>query len=240
MKPVAVFQHTQLGAPGSVLPILQTLGRETRVIRVFEGEAIPDDPSAFCGLVFLGGSMGVDDGLAWIGQELALIRSAALLGLPLAGHCLGSQLIAKALGGQVAPHTVAELGWQELQAEDHPVAQHWWGPLQGGRLPAFQWHFDTFVPPPGAVRIASGPHCESQAYVLHGRHLLLQSHLEMTPTLVELWWQKNGHQLVRQHQQGNPAASAPADLMARLDTRTSLMRKMLRQLYAQWVTGCGH
>lgn len=238
MKPIAVFQHTEVGAPGSVVPILQALGREVRCIRIVDGEPVPEDASAFSGLVFMGGYMGVHDDLPWIAQELALIRDAAARGLPLAGHCLGSQMLAQALGGSVARHPLPEIGWQPLQTEDHPVARDWWGEFAGAEVQTFQWHADAFQPPTEAVRIARSRHCESQAYVLHDRHLLLQSHLEMTPALVEVSMARNGHQLVRQHAQGNPAVSDPGDLLNDLEARTSRMRSVLARLYARWVQGC--
>lgn len=239
MKPVAVFQHTEVGAPGQVLPLLRALGCTPRLIRVLDGEPVPADASAFAGLVFMGGGMGVHDKLPWIAQELALIRQAAALGLPVAGHCLGSQLLAQALGGEVRRHERPEIGWQALQTEDHATARDWWGEAFAGReVQTFQWHGDTFRAPPGAISLARSPYCASQAWVLDDRHLLLQSHLEMTPALVELSWQRNGAQLRREHAAGNPAVSDPADLLHDLAERSARMHRLLGGLYARWVQGC--
>lgn len=234
MKPIAVFQHTEVGAPGTVVPILEAQGHDVRIIRIVDGEPVPEDASAFAGLVFMGGYMGVHDGLPWIARELALIRDADARGLPLAGHCLGSQLLALALGGSVARLTAPEIGWQPLQTEDHPVARDWWGDLAGRELQTFQWHGDTFRPPPGAVRIAWSRHCENQAFVLGDRHLLLQSHLEMTPALVKLSLERNGHYLERQRALGNLAVSDPKDAARDLDGRTARMAAVLARLYARW------
>lgn len=239
MKPIAVFQHTEVGAPGTIVPILQGLGREPRLIRVVDGEPVPTDPSAFAGLVFMGGYMGVHDDFPWIAPELALIRAAASRGLPIAGHCLGSQLLAQALGGSVARLERPEIGWQPLQTGDDPVARDWWGDYAGREVQTFQWHGDYFQPPPGAVRIARSRYCDSQAHVLDDRHLLLQSHLEMTPPLVELSMARNGEQLFRQHAAGNPATSEPADLLNDLAARTAQMEQVLARLYRRWVAGCG-
>jgi GMP synthase-like glutamine amidotransferase len=237
MKPVAVFQHTPLGAPGTVVPILQALGCPVQIVRVLDGEAVPADASAFSGLVFMGGYMGVHDDLPWIAQELALIRDAHARGLPLAGHCLGSQLVALALGGTVHKHTRAEIGWNPLVTADDTMARDWWGPFAGRQLETFQWHGDTFVPPTGAQQLASAPHCDHQVFVLDERHLLVQSHLEMTPELVALYQTHNGAQLERQFAAGNPAASPPAELQRNVDARTAQMTDALRQLYRRWVRG---
>jgi len=238
VKPIAVFQHTEVGAPGTVVPILQSLGREVRVVRIVDGEPVPDDASAFGGLVFMGGYMSANDPLPWIAQELALIRAAAAQGIPVAGHCLGSQLVARALGGSVHAHTRPEIGWNDIVADDHALARHWWGDAAGHAIETFQWHGDTFAPPPGAVRIASGVHCDAQAYVADDRHLLVQSHLEMTPALVALSVERNGAQLQRQNALGNPATSAYDDVLDDLPERTARMQALLERLYARWVRGC--
>jgi GMP synthase-like glutamine amidotransferase len=236
-KPIAVFQHTEVGAPGAVVPILESLGREVRVIRIVDGEAVPPDASAFSGLVFMGGYMGAHDPLPWIAQELALIRDADARGIPVAGHCLGSQLVALALGGEVRPHDRPEIGWREIAAEASDAAKEWWGEHAGQALQTFQWHADTFTPPPGALPLASGIHCANQAFVVNGRHLLVQSHLEMTPALVRLSVERNGHQLLRQNALANPATSAYDDLMNDLEARTARMHALLRRLYTRWITG---
>lgn len=235
MKPVAVFQHTEVGAPGTLVPILRALGCAVRHVRILDGEPVPPDASAFGGLVFMGGYMGVHDPLPWIAQELALIRDADARGLPVAGHCLGSQLVALALGGRVHRHTAPELGWNALATADDAVARDWWGPYAGRTLETFQWHGDTFEPPAEAHQLASAPHCDRQAFVLQDRHLLVQSHLEMTPALVALSMERNGAQLLRQHAAGNPAASPPDDLCRDLPRRTAAMAGALERLYRRWV-----
>ena len=236
MKPIAVFQHTEVGAPGTVVPILQSLGREVHIVRIVDGEPVPEDASAFGGLVFMGGYMSANDPLPWIAQELALIRAAAAQGIPVAGHCLGSQLVARALGGSVHAHTRPEIGWNDIVADDHALARHWWGDAAGYAIETFQWHGDTFAPPPGAVRIASGVHCDAQAYVADDRHLLVQSHLEMTPALVALSLERNGEQLRRQHAAGNPAVASMDETQRDVNARAVRMTGHLQRLYARWCT----
>ncbi len=238
MKPIAVFQHTEVGAPGAVLTVLEALGREVQVIRVLDGEAVPTDPSAFGGLVFMGGSMSANDSLPWITQELQLIRDADAHDIPVAGHCLGSQLVALALGGEVHRNTRPEIGWGRITAASGDTADQWWGDKAGRELETFQWHGDTFEPPVGAVSLATGTWCAHQVFVLRDRHLMVQSHLEMTPALIALSLERNGHQLVRQHSLGNPAVSSPEDTQRDLASRTLQMNGLLRRLYTRWVRGC--
>lgn len=237
MKPIAVFQHTEVGAPGAVIPILEALGCEVQLIKVVNGESVPRDSSTFSGLIFMGGYMGVHDDYPWIPLELALIRDADVREIPVAGHCLGSQLLALALGGNVVRHTQPEIGWQPLQTDNNTVAGDWWGEFAASEIQTFQWHGDTFLPPTGAQRIAHSAHCESQAFVIRNRHLLLQSHLEMTPALVELSLKHNGHQLHRQYALKNPAVSDPEDVLTDLVLRTERMHAALMRLYSRWILG---
>lgn len=238
MKPIAVFQHTEVGAPGAVLPILESLGCNVRLVHIMDGEPVPSHASDFAGLVFLGGYMAVHDNLPWIAREMALIRDADALGLPVAGHCLGSQLVAAALGGKVHRHTRPEIGWNELRTGDDSTSRDWWGPYAGSIVTTFQWHGDTFMPPAGAKQIARAAHCENQAFVLSDRHLLLQSHLEMTPALVELSLERNGAQLLREHAAGNPAVTSMEETLRLLPERTADMTRVLRRLYSRWVERC--
>lgn len=239
MKPIAVFQHTEVGAPGTVVPILESLGRPVRVIRIVDGEPVPKNAAEFGGLVFMGGYMSVHDDLPWIPLELELIREADARGLPVAGHCLGSQLLALALGGSVTPHSAPEIGWQPLQTRDDALSREWWGEFAGrDDVQTFQWHGDTFQPPPGAQQIAASNYCANQAFVLRDRHLMLQSHLEMTPELIKLSLERNGEQQRRQFALGNPAVSDPADALNDLQARTGQMSTILSRLYARWVRRC--
>jgi len=70
--------------------------------------------------------------------------------------------------------------------------------------------------------------------IVHDRHLLVQSHLEMTPELVELSLRRNGYQLARQNTLSNPACSPLKEVGLDLRSRTDAMHVLLRQLYTRW------
>lgn len=237
MKPIAVFQHTELGAPGSAISILEGLGFGVELIRVVDGQAVPAKAGDYAGLVFMGGYMSVRDGLPWMAQECALIRQADALDIPVAGHCLGSQLLAHAFGAPVRENGRSELGWLEIVTESS-LSEGWWGVPPGTAISTFQWHGDTFELPSGAVRIASSAHCANQAFVLRGLHLGMQPHFEMTPGLVRLLLERRGGRLEEEHLAGNPAASAPADALRGLAARTEALAQVLARIYGQWVRGC--
>lgn len=163
MKPIAIFQHEADTPPGYFATWLAQEGLPYTVVRLDAGDPVPQRAAVFAGLCFMGGAMSVNDQLAFIEPECALIRAADAAGVPVIGHCLGGQLIAKALGAPVVRHTLKEIGWQPLYPSDPALAQEWLGPEVPERLETFQWHGDTFALPPGARNFLSSPLCANQA-----------------------------------------------------------------------------
>jgi GMP synthase-like glutamine amidotransferase len=240
MKPVAIFQHTHVGDPGAVPRILASLDVPAQIVRIVDGEPVPRTPDAFSGLVFMGGSMAVDDPHTWIAQELELIRRADRAGLPVAGHCLGSQLMAVAFGGGIQRNLVMEIGWGQLLVSDADEVHEWLQLRPGERFTTFQWHRDSYVRPPEANRLASSHWCAEQMYVYRGRHMAIQSHLEMTPALVQACVEKNGAELLDQHKAGNPAVTSMQETLRDLPERTADMHRTLARCYGRWVQGLRH
>jgi GMP synthase-like glutamine amidotransferase len=103
------------------------------------------------------------------------------------GVCFGGQLLAAAHGGSVERATHPELGWYEVGSDDEKL-------VPGGRW--FQWHFDRWRLPPGAVEIARNP-ANSQAFVI-GRNLAVQFHPEIDESILAGWLTNGGDHEVRQ------------------------------------------
>src|SRR5687767_4370605 len=101
MKPVAIFRHSPTEGPGFFAAFLEEHGIPWKLIAIDAGETVPDDPTQFSGLGFMGGPMSVNDPLPWIPPVLNLIKHAIDKDIPVIGHCLGGQLMSKALGGQI-------------------------------------------------------------------------------------------------------------------------------------------
>lgn len=234
MKPVAILQHTEVGAPGAVLPVLDSLDIPWEIVPIVDGAPIPASAEPYSGLVLMGGYMGVNDRLPWMLDEIRLILDADARGLPVVGHCLGSQLLAHAFGAEIRRNARKEIGWQTIRIDDHADAAEWFGTPGGTEHRVFQWHGDTFDIPADAVRIASSPHCANQAYVIAGRHLGMQFHLEMTPGLIDRSLARNGHELVREREAGNPAVGTLEDTAADAASRSAAMHVLMTRLYRRW------
>ena len=185
MKPVAIFRHAPTEGPGYFAIYLDRHRIPWQIIGVDAGEAVPADPRAFSGLVFMGGPMSVNDDLPWLAPALKLIRDGVAADVPVLGHCLGGQLMSKALGGAVSRNSVKEIGWGEVAVVEAPAGRQWFGHVAPS-FTSFHWHGETFTVPPGAERVLTNQHCENQAFAL-GKHLGMQCHIEMTPEMIDSW-----------------------------------------------------
>ncbi|MFN9139973.1 MAG: type 1 glutamine amidotransferase [Betaproteobacteria bacterium] len=241
MKPIAIFQHEADTPPGYFATWLAQEGLPYTVVRLDAGDPVPQHAADFAGLCFMGGAMSVNDRLAFIEPECALIRAADAAGVPVIGHCLGGQLIAKALGAPVVRHTLKEIGWQPLYSSDPALAQEWLGPEVPERLETFQWHGDTFALPPGARNFLSSPLCANQAYVIDRgtyAHLGMQFHCEMTPELVRDWSRSGAEEIALERQAGRAAGvQAPAEICRNVEQRAAQLNRWAARLYARWVRG---
>jgi len=242
MRPVLVLRHIDCEGPGHLARVLERHGVPWRLVAVDEGEAVPADAAAASGLVLMGGPMSANDPLPWIEEELALIRAAREAGVPVLGHCLGGQLIARALGGRVCPNRVKEIGWHEVErteeagpdpGRDPAWAQELaaWREALPERFHAFHWHGEAFDPPPGAVRLLASRWCPQQAFVLPGGILGLQCHLEMTAELVRQWARRYAHEI----REPSLSVQDEATMLQDLDMRVAALQAVADRLYARWL-----
>jgi GMP synthase-like glutamine amidotransferase len=232
MKPVAIFRHSPTEGPGYFATYLDARDLPWQLIAIDQGEPVPDDPDAFSGLVFMGGPMSVNDPLPWIPRVLELIRRGTARNVPVLGHCLGGQLMSKALGGTVRRNPVKEIGWGEIQIADHPVAREWFGP-DIEAFESFHWHGETFSIPPGAVRIMGNRHCENQGFVI-GNNLGMQCHVEMTEDLIQTWCENDGGEIAASP---GPTVQLPQQMRAGMREKLVALRAVATRLYDRWIEG---
>ena len=232
MKPVAIFRHAPTEGPGYFATVLERSHIPWRLIKVDAGEAVPADPRAFGGLVFMGGPMSVNDDLPWLAPVLQLIRTSVAAEVPVLGHCLGGQLMAAALGGVVSRNPVKEIGWSEVVVAGAPQAQQWFGSAMQSFV-AFHWHGETFSVPPGAARVLANRHCENQAFAL-GKHLGMQCHIEMTAEMIDAWCASGAREISRS---GSPAVQSVAAIKSGLEPRLEALHRIADEVYALWIRG---
>ena len=183
---VLAFRHVPFEGAGRIASSLETRGIALDYADLFAPGAPPPDIRRYAGLVFLGGPMSVNDPLTFLEWEMNAIRDAIGRAQPVLGICLGSQLIAKAMGARVYRNPQKEIGWFDLSL----TSQAHEDPLFAGLPPVhtvFHWHGETFDLPPGAVRLASSERCRNQAFRLGHRTYGLQYHLEVTPEMIACW-----------------------------------------------------
>ncbi len=231
MKPVAIFRHSPIEGPGYFAGYLDAHSIPWKLVRIDAAEAAPASADGFSGVVFMGGPMSVNDELPWIPAALCLIRAAVEEDVPVLGHCLGAQLMAKALGAAVGPNPQKEIGWGRVDVADSEQARAWFGATRS--FLAFHWHGETFAIPPGAACIASSPHCDKQAFVLD-RHLGMQFHVEMTPEMVRAWCDSGKDELARC---ACPTVQAAREIEAQLPARIPALHAVAARLYERWIGG---
>jgi GMP synthase-like glutamine amidotransferase len=232
VKPVAIFRASPTEGPGYFATYLDTRGIGWQVVKLDSGESVPRDARKYSGLVFMGGPMSVNDDLPWIAPALELVRDAVRKDVPLLGHCLGGQLMAKALGGEVKANPVKEIGWGEVSIADNHVAREWAG--EAAAFESFHWHGETFSIPPGGTRIMESAHCANQAFAL-GRHLGMQCHVEMTRELIEIWLESGAAEIAESR--ASPGVQDPAEIRRDMDSRLALLSEMANRLYDRWLEG---
>jgi len=232
MKPVAVFRHAPTEGPGYFATFLHSKNIRLELIKLDAGQAVPAAPDAFSGLVFMGGPMSVNDDLPWIAPVLGLIRAAVALDIPVLGHCLGGQLMAKALGGVVTRNPVKEIGWGEATMVDSAVARAWFDAAPH-RFTAFHWHGETFSIPEGATRILQSAYCPNQAFAL-GKHLGMQCHVEMTRDMIESWCAVGQDELAAAR---SPAVQTPQQMAVDMEQKLTALNAVAAQLYTHWIQG---
>ena len=181
---VLILQNLTPDGPGYLATWLRHQGLAFDVFNTQAGEAYPVSVAGYGALALMGGEMSANDGLPSLRQAERLILKAMDEDIPVLGHCLGGQLMAKALGATIGPSPEPEIGWQTMQVADNADAADWFGPP--GPRTVYHWHGESFGLPPGARLLASSVACPHQAFAI-GRHLGMQFHVELDATKLAAW-----------------------------------------------------
>jgi len=182
---IVVFQHEEDCRPGRLGVTLRDHGFRLDIRRMDAGDPVPADFDDVDGVISLGGSQVVSDSHAWIPREMDFLRSAHERGLPVIGVCLGAQLLAKALGGEVGPMDKPEIGFADVTLTgagqtDTILAGVAW------KHPAFHHHRqEVKTLPPGGVILGSSAACKAQIFRIGIRTYAFQYHLEADRAIMD-------------------------------------------------------
>jgi GMP synthase-like glutamine amidotransferase len=184
-KKIVILLHAFFEKPGYISNWAEQNDFEIDEIHCWQRPEYPD-PEKVERLLIMGGPMGVyqTKEYPWLIDEIKFIRGVIDAGNKVLGICLGSQLIAAAMGAKVYPNDKPEIGWFDLKwnkaAYDHPLS---YGVSCHSKV--FHYHSDTFDLPENAVLLASSQACKHQAFAMGDHVLALQFHLEITNELLE-------------------------------------------------------
>lgn len=232
MKPVSIFRYARTEGPGHFATFLAEHHVPFHVVCLDENEPVPATAAHVSGLGFMGGPMSANDEYPWTGPVLDLMRDAVERGVPVIGHCLGGQMLARALGGTVARNPVKEIGWVPVRVEANPAAAEWFGERRG--FDTFEWHEDTFTIPPGSTRVLTGDYCPNQAYVFDGRHIGFQCHVEMTAEMVDTWC-GIGIEDIDQNIGKSPAVQDALTIRAQMLDKLAPLSAVASRVYGRWI-----
>jgi GMP synthase (glutamine-hydrolysing) len=234
MKPILIVQHLSDDGPAYLARWLSGRGLTYEVCDSEAGQTFPERIDPYAALAILGGEMSANDELPALRRAEDLIRQAVDLGVPTIGHCLGGQLIARALGARVARMPAPEIGWHEVMVADTAPARDWFG--KAGAHVVFHWHYETFELPAGAELLASSSMCPHQAYAL-GQHLGLQFHLEADAEKLSLWSNDRVLGTLAERYHGRGCVQDGATIRAGIRAHLAAQHALADRVYARWLEG---
>ncbi|MBX2869129.1 MAG: type 1 glutamine amidotransferase [Acidiferrobacterales bacterium] len=204
---------------------LGKLGFDQVDVKPFKGEPLPDSLTDFAGIVIYGGSQNITelDQFPFLQKEIELILNAIEESIPVLGICLGGQLIAHALGGDVSRRTPAECEFG-IYPLNPTVAGKNWIPAS---FHAVQAHYEEFSIPPGAVKLATSERFPNQAFCYRDNVYALQFHPETTLEILRDWQQADWAMY------GINGAQSKADQDKFADTHTEIQRRWFESFLDQ-------
>lgn len=189
---ILIFEHSDSTGAERLGQTLRDYGHRLRIVRVHEGDQVPADLDNVDGIISCGGPQAAyDDSIEWLSPQMQLMRQAREIDMPIVGLCLGCQILARALGGNVEKMPNGgggiEFGWHEVKL--NPVGREdvihtgiAWSSIQ------FQHHRDHVSKlPAGARTLSSSDRCKVQAWALGLRTYGFQYHPEITIDTIETW-----------------------------------------------------
>lgn len=182
-KNILVIQNIGCEHLGNLSRLFESDGYNVLLLNS-QKDLIPTDLLSYSGIVILGGPMSVYDNYDYLKDQQKLIKKAVDIKIPTLGVCLGSQLIAEAMGGKVYPGNLKEIGWHDIEITENGSRDIFNG-IATFKNKVFQWHGDTFQLPKSAIILA-----KSDTYIQAFRintAIGIQFHIEVNESMIEEW-----------------------------------------------------
>ncbi len=229
---VLALQHLACEHPGAFTDVLREREVELVTVELDEG-ARPPDWRAFDAVLAMGGPMSVNDEAEhpWLVEEKALVRDAVAAGRGFLGVCLGSQLLASALGARVYPAPAPEVGLLAVTRTAEGSSDTVLGALEEP-LVTLQWHGDTFELPDGAELLASSPAVANQAFRWGRAAYGVQFHLEVTGEMAREWGAVPAYRASLRATLGEEQGAA---FLAECERRAGELAAQAKVLVARWL-----
>jgi GMP synthase (glutamine-hydrolysing) len=229
MKQVIVLQHLADEGLGTIAEALDGWGISALTIRIFDGEKVPARIEKADGLIVLGGPVGVYEAATYpyLSDEIELIKDALKEIKPVLGICLGSQLLAAALGAKVYKSERQEIGWRPVKSYAAAARNDLlWNAVEN-QFTAFHWHGDVFELPAGAVSLASSSLTEHQAFRYGKNAYGILFHPEATREIIFSMTRDFADEAAQ-------AGIAPAQILADTEKHLSTFKATADKIFNGW------
>lgn len=231
MKPVLILQHQVPENAAYLITWLDNHSVAYQIVNAGAGEQFPSSIEPYSALAVMGGGMSVNDPLLSNRQAEILILQAILKDRPVIGHCLGGQLMARALGGTIQASPQPEIGWQPIQYESKALVDEWFGMDPTDTV--IHWHYESFSIPQGAVRLASSEACPNQAFA-YGKHLAMQFHIEINEAKIDSWVNDDDDKWLDARQRYNSVQDRDA-ILAGIEPYLKKHQSTADSIYTNWL-----
>jgi GMP synthase-like glutamine amidotransferase len=236
MRPVLILQHLSADGPAYLGQWLAEQGVAVDVRNTEAGDAYPVSLEAHSALAILGGEMSANDPLPSLRQAEALFLQALREGVPTLGHCLGGQLMARALGARIGDSPAPEVGFHDMRLRPGAASRDWFGDIAAARV--YQWHYEAFELPAQAEWLAFSESCPHQAFSLGPRggiHLAMQFHVELDAEKLERWSRDEGERYLSAGARHTSSVHSGERMRADATRLLAAHQALAARIYSRWL-----